>query len=93
MAATPRRSSASSTATAKRGRKKSPKKGKQQPKLDRLRKPEEMSIEAWQRELRRQFGPEQPKQLTNQAGNARRSERVFRPIPFPVRPNVVRHVR
>ena len=34
-------------------------------KLTRLRKPPEMSVETWQRELRRQFGREQPFELTN----------------------------
>lgn len=63
MASTPQRSStatlASRTATGMKKKKK-----KAPPKLSRMRKPEEMSIEAWQRELRRQFGPEQPMELS-----------------------------
>ena len=34
-------------------------------KLSRLRRPPDMSLEVWQRELRRQFGREQPFALTN----------------------------
>ena len=41
-------------------------------KLSRLHKPPDLSLEAWQRELRRQFGRAQPFKLTN-AG----SEPVF----------------
>ncbi len=37
-------------------------------KLSRLHKPPDMSLEAWQRELRRQFGREQPFRLTNVGG-------------------------
>jgi superfamily II DNA or RNA helicase len=38
---------------------------KPEPKLSRLRKPEGMSLEAWQTELRRQFGREQDFELKN----------------------------
>ncbi len=41
-------------------------------KLSRLRKPQDMSLETWQRELRRQFGREQPFNLKNTG-----TERVF----------------
>ncbi len=41
-------------------------------KLSRLRKPQDMSLETWQRELRRQFGREQPFTLKNTG-----TERVF----------------
>ena len=41
-------------------------------KLSRLRRPPDMSLETWQRELRRQFGREQPFALTNVG-----TERVF----------------
>src|SRR5450759_2687834 len=41
-------------------------------KLSRLRKPQDMSLETWQRELRRQFGREQPFHLKNTG-----TERVF----------------
>ncbi len=61
MASTPRRSSVSTS--VRPSRKKRPKKGP--PRLSRMRKPEDMSLEAWQRELRRQFGPEQPLKLSN----------------------------
>jgi superfamily II DNA or RNA helicase len=62
MASTPRRSSVSAPARPS-PKKRAKKKG--QPRLSRMRKPEDMSLEAWQRELRRQFGPEQPMKLTN----------------------------
>ena len=38
------------------------------PKLSRLHRPEELSLEAWQRELRRQFGREQKFLLKSSAG-------------------------
>src|SRR5579863_6825778 len=41
-------------------------------KLSRQRKPADMSLETWQRELRRQYGREQPFDLTNVG-----AERVF----------------
>ncbi|MDO8837135.1 MAG: hypothetical protein Q7V01_16145 [Vicinamibacterales bacterium] len=37
-------------------------------KLSRTHKPQDMSLEAWQRELRRQFGREQPFTLKNVGG-------------------------
>jgi hypothetical protein len=76
MASTPRRSS-TLTLPKKSSRKR---KQKTAPKLSRMRKPEEMSIEAWQRELRRQFGPEQPLELTNLGGEPVFSEfEVYNP--------------
>src|SRR5207245_5100507 len=42
-----------------------PEKGARRPKLSRLHKPEDMSLETWQVELRRQFGREQDFQLKN----------------------------
>ncbi len=46
-------------------REKSPKKPRRPPKLSRLHKPEGMSLEDWQIELRRQFGREQHYRLEN----------------------------
>jgi superfamily II DNA or RNA helicase len=45
-------------------------KAKKQPKLSRLAKPEDMSLEDWQVELRRQFGREQPFRLLNVGDHA-----------------------
>src|SRR5262245_26035697 len=42
-----------------------PEKGARRPKLSRLHKPEDMSLETWQVELRRQFGREQDFELKN----------------------------
>jgi hypothetical protein len=39
------------------------------PKYSRLRKPDDMSLEQWQTELRRQFGREQPFTLKNVGGD------------------------
>ena len=42
----------------------------ERPKLSRTKKPDGMSLEDWQIELRRQFGREQPFQLTNRGDHA-----------------------
>jgi superfamily II DNA or RNA helicase len=60
-------SSASSSPTRRRPRKKG--KASKSSKLSRLHKPEEMSLEQWQRELRRQFGREQRFVLKNLGDN------------------------
>jgi len=61
-------SSASSATTRRRPRKKTSKSGKAA-KLSRMHKPEEMSLEQWQLELRRQFGREQRFVLKNLGDN------------------------
>jgi superfamily II DNA or RNA helicase len=59
------RSTALSRKALRGSAKKSRKKKRQQPKLSRLHKPEGMSLEDWQIELRRQFGREQTFFLNN----------------------------
>ncbi len=52
-------------ATRTSTRRATPRRAPAEPRLSRLRRPGELSVEAWQAQLRRQFGREQPFLIDN----------------------------